>query len=60
MTIAEMLRQIADAYDPDDEVDTFMVKAGDDPTPVFWPPFRGGWTPPKADQSEIRIKEAQQ
>jgi hypothetical protein len=45
MTIAEMLRQIADAYDPDDEVDTFMVKAGNDPSPIFWPPLRreGGW-----------------
>lgn len=48
MTVAELLEQLAEAYDRDDEVDTFMIRAGDDPMPVFWPPFRrggeGGWT----------------
>ena len=52
MTIAEFLRQMADAYDPDDEIEMFMIKAGDDERPIFWPPFpyrsdgsRGGDAP---------------
>jgi len=51
MTIAEFTRQIADAYGPEDEVDAFMIKAGSDARPIFWPPFRVGWVAP-ADRED--------